>query len=344
MSTRVTRRPGLRFLAFALLSGGLALFVAAQIIGFSTTPRVPHEAVFADASGVQTGDLVRLAGVPVGAVTGVTVEDGSAVVAVEVDRSVALPTDTVLAVSWRDLTGARQLDLLPGEADTTLAPGDVIERTRPAVDLSQLTNRLGPLARALDPEQLNQLLTSVDAILAEDVDTVTQLTADTSALLQAVASRRDRIDGMITDYGTVAATLAEREQQMRRIVDDLVKVAEAFGGSEQVLGPAIDDASGLLASLDDFLDANAERSGQLVEELSILTETATGRIDELESGLRRLPSALTSLYGAVRHGDMIRVDAVCAALTEPPCPVPNSGRSEDGRGSLTDLLLGELAP
>lgn len=323
----MTRRPGVRFVVFAVLSTSLAVFIAAQIVGLSTADRVSYDAVFADASGVEEGDLVRLAGVPVGAVADVRVEAGQAHLTLAVDRTLELPTDTLVAAGWRDLAGARQLDLEPGDAETMLAPGGTFERTRPAVDLAQLTSHLGPLARALDPDQLNELLSSVDQVLADDTDTVTQLTADAAALLETVADRRDRVDSMIDDYGTVAATLAEREEQIRRIVDDLVALSEAFAGSGELVGPAIDDAAGLLTDLDDFLDEHAERSGRMVDELAVLTGTATGRIDELEEGLRQLPSALRSLHGVVRHGDMIRVDAVCASHEEPPCPVPGSGRT-----------------
>lgn len=341
------RAAGLRFLLFAAGAVALTVFIAAQILGLSTTDRMPLHAVLADASGLRQGDPVRLAGVPVGQVTGLSVEGGQARLTVAVDRTLALPTDTLLAVSWVDLTGRRQVDLHPGDSDDVLAAGDELERTRPAPDLGQLTSDLGPLVRVLDPERLNELLGSVDQVLTASTDDLVSLSSDLAVLLETVGSRDRVLDEMISDYGTVADTLAEREQQIRRVVDDLVAVSEAVAGSEEVLGPTIDDASAVLAALDDFLADNTSDLGRLVDDLAVLVDTASGRADELGTGLRELPDALEALFGVLRHGDYIRVDAVCASPSEPPdpClfsrdPVPGSSRVSEDRDALSGLLLG----
>lgn len=341
------RAAGLRFLLFAAGAVALTVFIGAQILGLSTTDRVPLHAVLADASGLRQGDQVRLAGVPVGQVTDLAVEGGRARLTVSVDRTVALPRDTLLAVSWVDLTGRRQVDLHPGEDDEVLAAGDEIARTRAAPDLGALTSDLGPLVRVLDPERLNELLGSVDQVLAASTDDLVTLTGDLAALLETVGSRDQVLDEMIGDYGTVVDTLAEREQQIRRVVDDLVAVSDAVAGTEEVLGPTIDDASAVLAALDDFLADNTSDLGRLVDDLAVLVGTASDRADELGTGLQELPDALEALFGVLRHGDYIRVDAVCASPSEPPdpCllsrdPVPTASRvSEDGE-ALSGLLLG----
>ena len=345
------RAAGLRFLLFAVAAIALTVFIAAQILGLSTTDRMPLHAVLADASGLRQGDQVRLAGVPVGQVSAVEVERGQARLTVAVDRTLALPTDTLLAVSWVDLTGRRQVDLHPGEATDLLAAGDEIARTRPAADLGQLTAELGPLVQVLDPERLNDLLASVDQVLAASTDDLTALTGDLAALLETVGAREQALDEMITDYGTVATTLAEREQQVRRVVDDLVTVTEAFAGTEEVLGPSIDDASAVLAALDDFLADNTDDLGRLVDDLAVLVDTASSRADELGTGLAELPDALTELFGVLRHGDHLRIDTVCASPTEPPdpCllsrdPVPVASRVSEDTAGLSQLLLGGRAP
>ena len=342
----MTRRPGLRFVVFALLSGGLAVVLAVQIVGLSFEPRIALTATLADATGVRVGDRVRVAGVPVGAVTEVGVDEGRARLRIEVADDLALPTDTRLVVRWLDLTGRRQVDLEPGTADATLADGDHVERTRSAPDLSQLATQLGPLARALDPEQLNELLASVDQVLQGRTDDLVGMTEDVGALLETLASRDQTIDQMITDYGAVASTLAEREQQIRTVVDNLVALTDTFGGTEETIGPALADAADLTDRLATFLDANGEDTGALLADLADVVEVATGRIDDLEQGLADLPDALEALYGVLRHGDYIRVDAVCISVAEPPCPALRSGgsartgRPVDDPEALRDLLLG----
>lgn len=322
---------GLRFVLFALGAIALTVFIGAQILGVTTGATYPLHAVFADASGLRQGDPVRLAGVPVGSVSAVEVDRGRARVSVAVDREVTLPSDTLMAVSWLDLTGRRQLDLHPGEAEDVLVAGDELVRTRAATDLGQLTADLGPLVRVLDPDRLNELLTSVDRVLAASGDDLVALTDDVAGLLDTVGRREATLDQMIRDYSAVTATLAEREQQVRRVVDDLVTVTEAFDGTDELLGRTVEDTAAVLAALDDFLARNGDELGALVDDLAVLVSTASARADELEDGLQQLPDALAALYGVVSHGDHVRVDAVCAAFEEPPGPCVLSRDPVPGR-------------
>src|SRR3546814_15913604 len=59
----------------------------------------------------------------------------------EVDEEVRLPTDTTVAVRWRNLVGQRFLGLEPGTADALLAEGDEVDRAADVVDLGQLVNQ-----------------------------------------------------------------------------------------------------------------------------------------------------------------------------------------------------------
>src|SRR3546814_2970367 len=88
------------------------------------------------------GDDVKLAGLTVGEVSAVDVVDGRARVRFEVDEEVRLPTDTTVAVRWRNLVGQRFLGLEPGTADALLADGDEVDRAADVVDLGQLVNQL----------------------------------------------------------------------------------------------------------------------------------------------------------------------------------------------------------
>jgi phospholipid/cholesterol/gamma-HCH transport system substrate-binding protein len=72
-------------------------------------------ASFDDVTGLLVNDNVKVAGVPVGKVTGVEVEEGQAVVRMEIDADQTLPADSAAAVRWRNLIGQRYVYLFPGE-------------------------------------------------------------------------------------------------------------------------------------------------------------------------------------------------------------------------------------
>jgi phospholipid/cholesterol/gamma-HCH transport system substrate-binding protein len=81
----------------------------------------------ADASGLSEGSEVRLAGVKVGTVTGLTLEPTSyrAVVEISVRDDLSLPVDSRAAVSSSAL-GGLYLALVPGHSAAIIAEGDTI--------------------------------------------------------------------------------------------------------------------------------------------------------------------------------------------------------------------------
>lgn len=83
----------------------------------------------ADASGLSPGSEVRLAGVKVGSVTGLTLESMSyrAVVEIRIRDDLALPADSTAAVSSSALGGI-YLALVPGRSTITLGEGAMIGR------------------------------------------------------------------------------------------------------------------------------------------------------------------------------------------------------------------------
>ena len=77
--------------------------------------RSGYEAELDDATGLRVNDAVKIAGVEVGAVTGIDIEHGHAVVSFEVDDGTVLPASTRSGIRWRSVLGQKYLYLYPGE-------------------------------------------------------------------------------------------------------------------------------------------------------------------------------------------------------------------------------------
>lgn len=324
MSVRVAR-PGWRFVLFATLSLVLTGFIAAQLVDAGFADHYELTARLDDATGLEEGDDVRVAGVPVGSVRAVRAVEARAELVLGVRSDVSLPADTRAEISWVDLTGASQVDLLPGEATAELAAGDEIERTRSAAGVGRLAGDLGAFVGAFDPEQLNELLSSVQQILDGNEQQLVTLVHDLGNLMEVVTDREDAVETMLADYAEVAETAVARERQLRGIVDDLVALTEAFDQSEEALGRGLESAVSLTRETEDFLEANQQQLETMLDDIGALLALLRPRLADLEAGLSQLPETLARLYGVVRHGEYLRVDAVCAWLTEPPCPAFRDG-------------------
>ncbi|MGI3168477.1 outer membrane lipid asymmetry maintenance protein MlaD [Pseudooceanicola sp. C21-150M6] len=100
----------------------------------------PLTASFRSAEGVKLGTDVRLAGVKVGTVTGITLDPQTfrAVTEFTVKNGIEVPDDSSVVVSSEGLLGGNFLEILPGGSTFPLAAGDEVVDTQGAVSLISL--------------------------------------------------------------------------------------------------------------------------------------------------------------------------------------------------------------
>ncbi len=100
-------------------------------------------AVFDRADGLDPGADVRVAGIRVGTVlaTRLDPETWQAVVEFSVREDIRLPVDSSAAIVSTGLLGRRYLAITPGAEEETLAPGEAITFTQPALNLEELIGR-----------------------------------------------------------------------------------------------------------------------------------------------------------------------------------------------------------
>ena len=97
-------------------------------------------AIFPNASGVTAGTDVRVAGLKVGSVTGLSLDPQSyqVKVAIALDPSIKLPADSSAQVTSEGLLGSTFVAFTPGGSPTLLKNGDTITDTQGSMDLMAL--------------------------------------------------------------------------------------------------------------------------------------------------------------------------------------------------------------
>src|ERR1700712_5964236 len=120
-----------------------------------------YRAVFTNVTGLKIDDFVRIAGVEVGKVQDLVVQDDSSVlVDFTANDSVVLTEGNRAVIRYDDLIGGRHLALVEGTGGTKkVNPGDTIPvaRTSPALDLDALIGGFWALFSALNPNPGNRL-------------------------------------------------------------------------------------------------------------------------------------------------------------------------------------------
>lgn len=253
---REARVTTFKLCAFA---GVMILVLAGLIVVFSeyrSGATEDYAADFEDVSGLEKADKVRIAGVEVGKVGKVELQDGNtARVEFSVDDDQTVLASTVASVRYENLTGDRYLELTRGTGDRTpLQPGATLprEQTRPALDLDALLGGFRPLFKALDPGQVNALSQSIVQVFQGEAGNVQDLLAATSSLTSTLADRDQLIGSVIDNLTAVLTTVSDNKQGVDDIVVNLQQLISGLAKNSAPIGESvsrIDDASASMSSL-----------------------------------------------------------------------------------------------
>jgi len=96
------------------------------------------QAVFSNIGGLKTGSSVVIAGVDVGRVKSIELDDYQARATIIVPVGLEIQEDAIASIKTKGLIGEKYVDITPGGSDEVLEPGGLIRDTQSAVDLEQL--------------------------------------------------------------------------------------------------------------------------------------------------------------------------------------------------------------
>ena len=95
-------------------------------------------AIFSNTGGLKEGASVAIAGVEVGRVKAITIEDYEAKVALTLKKGLEIQEDAIASVKTKGLIGEKYVQITPGGSEEIIQPGGAILETEPAVDIEQL--------------------------------------------------------------------------------------------------------------------------------------------------------------------------------------------------------------
>jgi len=96
------------------------------------------QAIFADSGGIRSGAGVAIAGVQVGKVQQVVLDDYQARIVITLPIDVQLPKDSIAAIKTRGVIGEKYIEILPGGDEEMIGSGGRIAETQPAIDVEEL--------------------------------------------------------------------------------------------------------------------------------------------------------------------------------------------------------------
>ena len=301
----------IKFLAFTLVMSILTMFLILVFSDARTGATSQYSAVFKDVSRLQSGDTVRIAGIRVGTVKDVELQDDKkAVVTFDIERNTALTTGTNAAIRYLNLVGDRYMELIDTPAsvrlDSTkiLAAGAQIpsDRAAPALDLDLLLGGLKPVIRGLNPQDINALTSSLVQILQGQGGTLESLLSKTSSFANSLADNNQVIEALIDNLRTVLDTLSEDGEEFSTTIDRLEQLITGLSGDRDPIGTAIEALENGTASLADLLSRGRAPLADTVDELNRLAPLLITDIDRTDATIQRLPEIYRKLARVGSYG------------------------------------------
>ena len=96
------------------------------------------QAIFSNSGGLKSGSSVVIAGVEVGRVKRVDLDDYQAKVVLNIPLNVKIQEDAIASIKTKGLIGEKYVEITPGGADELIEPGGRIRDTQSAIDFEEL--------------------------------------------------------------------------------------------------------------------------------------------------------------------------------------------------------------
>ena len=285
---------------FVLGLGVAAYILSNQRLRFPLVEDKPFavKVELADAQAVQPGQgqTVRTAGVKIGEIGEVELEEGKAVVTLKLERDYEGYIRRDATVLLRTKTGLKDMfvEVDPGTGEPIPENGRVpVSNTAPDVDPDEVLS-------ALDTETRDYLKLLVSGAgkglegrgtdLRETLARLGPLNRDLNKVTTAIARRRANLKRLVNRYGLLTQELGTKDREIVRLVRSSNAVFEALASQDLQISEAVRRLPGALRQTESTL-AKVDTFGQRLGPA----------LDSLRPAVRRLPEANRAVLPLVRE-------------------------------------------
>ncbi len=129
---------------FTLITMAAAAYLAVGLgdFKFSDNNRYTVYAEFDNVAGLKYGAPVEIAGVPVGEVSAITLNDSIAVVKLRVDRGIEFKSDDIASIRTKGIIGDRYVKISRGASSDYIPEDGTIVETESVVDIEDIIGKI----------------------------------------------------------------------------------------------------------------------------------------------------------------------------------------------------------
>lgn len=288
--------------------------VAALVISALQMDRLPflsqvstYDVFFEEAGGLVPGDIVTVAGIEVGKVERIGIEqtgDGLlAKVSFRLNDTVVLGEGTRAAIKTETVLGRRNVTLTP-DGKGRIEPGQSIPVDQTVAPYS-LTDTLEDAVSTLkgsDTEQLNEALATLNEAFAETPDNMRAAVDGISRMSKAIADRDEALGDLLEKARGVSSIVGNRSDQIEKLLIDANSLLGELQLRRQALGEVITGVKDVSAELTGFVDDNNEQLQPVLDQFNQVLDILNDNEQNFSDAVDNLGPYANILGEAVASG------------------------------------------
>jgi phospholipid/cholesterol/gamma-HCH transport system substrate-binding protein len=262
-----------------------------------------YTAEFADAGGLLVGDQVDVAGIKVGAVSGISLQDQKVLARFTVKEKIKLGDQSSAAIKTNTVLGRKSLVVTPqGEGRMRRDDTIPIDRTTAPYSLNDALGDLSNTVRDLDTDQLNAALDAMSGALADTPAPLHEALDGVSRLSRSLNARDEHLRELLTHAQGVTKVLADRSEQINALILDGNELFGELTRRRDAIAELISNISSVSQQLTGFVQDNEAVIGPALDRLNNVTALLQRNADAIGNALVNLGPYATALGEAVGSG------------------------------------------
>jgi len=258
-----------------------------------------HTAAFRDASGLVSGNEVRIAGVKVGKVTAVSLNRDRVRVTFRVDEPLGDRTRATIRI--KTVLGQKFLALEP-DGDAPLKDEIPLERTASPFDVMQAVTGLAGTVKQIDTAQLAKAFDVLSEAFADTPEHVKASLDGLSRLSQTISSRDQQLRELLARANQVSTVLAARDEEFARLVTDGNLLLAEVARRRDALHRLVEATVTLSDQLTGLLQDNRQQLQPALQQLREVVSVLQRNRDKLAATLRGLAPFLKAFANVTGNG------------------------------------------
>lgn len=292
-------------------------------------PTSTYHAQFANAEGLRTGDDVRVAGMNVGTITGITVQGDHVRLDFTVQRDLRLGDASSASIEVATVLGQLFLQI-ESAGSGRLPPGATIPLSRTTVPFTLITafDQFGQFGRQTDIDtlrtSLRTLATTLQGISPRDVKAALQGLADVSTTL---AAKQTEVNRILTAAAQITDTVNGNQTALVAVLTDSDAFLALLRQRRALVDSLLQHTAELGSQLRAFMARNAADLGPLLDNLKTITGVLAKDRDQLQRAVIALGQFSVNITNATGSGPWL--DLLSPVAVEPDNIIVGCGAHPD---------------